>query len=216
VSARRGSGQSNVVLGMPQISCKRVFEATVGSRRPLLLHNATPDRKITTSAMHERPFTRAAGVSPPWIFKPRLQVPYAGFPRCELGESTGGLRPPLLYCRANVRRQKAMFTMHERQFTGAAGVSPPWIFKPRLQVSYAGFPRCELGESTGGLRPPLLCCRANVRRQKSDFCDAHTNVHKSGGCQPAVGLGSRTWSAVCRKSLASAFSKPRSAYADRS
>jgi hypothetical protein len=36
VSARRGSGQSNVVLGMPQISCKRVFEATVGSRRPLL------------------------------------------------------------------------------------------------------------------------------------------------------------------------------------
>jgi hypothetical protein len=76
--------------------------------------------------------------------------------------------------------------MHERPFTRAAGVSPPWIFKPRLQVPYAGFPRCELGESTGGLRPPLLYCRANVRRQKSDFCDAHTNVHKSGGCQPAV------------------------------
>jgi hypothetical protein len=120
----------------------------------------------------------------------------------------------------------------------AAGVSPPWIFKPRLQVPYAGFPRCELGESTGGLRPPLLYCRANVRRQKSDFCDAHTNVHKSGGCQPAVGLGSRTWSAVCRISCKRVFEatvgsrrpllggcvaaalrsicEPRSAHADRS
>jgi hypothetical protein len=51
-SARRGSGHSNVVRDMPQISCKRVGEATVGSRRPLLLCDAAPGRKITTSVLH--------------------------------------------------------------------------------------------------------------------------------------------------------------------
>jgi hypothetical protein len=39
---------------------------------------------------------------------------------------------------------------------------------------------------TGGLRPPLFCCRANVRRRKTDFCDVHTHAHKSGGREPAV------------------------------
>jgi hypothetical protein len=41
-------------------------------------------------------------------------------------------------------------------------------------------------ESTGGLRPPLLCCRANVRRRNSDFCDAQTHISRSGDRQPAV------------------------------
>jgi hypothetical protein len=40
--------------------------------------------------------------------------------------------------------------------------------------------------TTGGLRSPLLCCGANVCRQKGDFCDGRTHVHRSGGRQPAV------------------------------
>jgi hypothetical protein len=31
-------------------------------------------------------------------------------------------------------------------------------------------------DTTGGLRPPLLCCNANVRRRKNDICDAHTHI----------------------------------------
>jgi hypothetical protein len=49
--------------------------------------------------------------------------------------------------------------------------------------------RCSRGsEPTGGLRPPLLYCGANVCRRKNDFSDARTHVHKSGGRQPAVGV----------------------------
>jgi hypothetical protein len=33
--------------------------------------------------------------------------------------------------------------------------------------------------TTGGLRPPLLCCDANVCRRKNDFCDAQT--HRKNG-----------------------------------
>jgi hypothetical protein len=40
--------------------------------------------------------------------------------------------------------------------------------------------------STGGLRPPLLCCSAKVCRRKNDFFHARTHVHKSGDRQPAV------------------------------
>jgi hypothetical protein len=36
-----------------------------------------------------------------------------------------------------------------------------------------------------------MCCGANVCRQKSDFCDGRTHVHKSGGRQPAVGWQTR-------------------------
>jgi hypothetical protein len=119
-------------------------------------------------AMHIRTFTRAAGVSPPWIFKPRLQVPYAGFPRCELGESTGGLRPPLLRCRANVRRQKAIFAMHIRTFTGAAGVSPPWIFKPRCKCHTLDF-RVANSVSPRGLTLPALVSPCECPSTKKRF-----------------------------------------------
>jgi hypothetical protein len=41
---------------------------------------------------------------------------------------------------------------------------------------------------TGGLRPPLLRCSANVCRRKNDLCDARTRIPRSGGRQPAVGM----------------------------
>jgi hypothetical protein len=190
--------------------------------------------------------TKSGGCQPAVDFQTPLQVPYAGFPRCELGESTEGLRPPLLCCRANVRRQKAIFAMHIRTFTRAAGVSPPWIFKPRCKCHTLDFrvansvsprgayaPRSCIAvrmsvdkkaifamhirtfTRAAGVSPPwVLRSRATMHiEQWSAHSDCRT---KSGGCQPAVDLGSRTWTAVCRKSPASAFSKPRSAYADRS
>jgi hypothetical protein len=50
----------------------------------------------------------------------------------------------------------------------------------RIAVAFA-----SLG-ATGGLRPPLFCCGANVWRRNCGLCDARTLVYKSGGRQPAV------------------------------
>jgi hypothetical protein len=58
---------------------------------------------------------------------------------------------------------------------------PPTVDVP-MAVAFA------LIAPTGGLRPPLLCCNANVLRRKNDFCGAQTHAHKSGGRQPAVGV----------------------------
>jgi hypothetical protein len=106
---------------------------------------------------------RAAGVSPPWlekracrairfVFDERTHLDKSGgrqpavlpknvsatasdfrtaitFARCKQPHNHGGLRPPLLCCRANVCRQKAIFATNERTLTRAAGVSPPWLGK---------------------------------------------------------------------------------------
>jgi hypothetical protein len=46
--------------------------------------------------------------------------------------------------------------------------------------------RCErVSKTTGGLRPPLLCCDANVCRRKNDFCDAQTHIRpRAAGVSP--------------------------------
>jgi hypothetical protein len=39
--------------------------------------------------------------------------------------------------------------------------------------------------TTGGLRPPLLCCSANVCRRNNDFCDAQTYIRpRAAGVSP--------------------------------
>jgi hypothetical protein len=38
-----------------------------------------------------------------------------------------GFDAPRSWCRANVCRRKTIFAMHERTFTRAASVSPPWV-----------------------------------------------------------------------------------------
>jgi hypothetical protein len=171
--------------------------------------------------------------------KPRLQRQRAGFPRFEVlaknwssprdGSCNGkalvfdvssshteyiprGAYAPRSYVavRAFVG-EKTIFAMHERTFTRAATVSPPWVCKSRVRRRCDEFWRLELAcgaHSTGGLRPPLLCAAVNVCRRKNDFCDAGTHIHKSGGRQPAVGMSNavaiadafvqRPASAACR------------------
>jgi hypothetical protein len=46
---------------------------------------------------------------------------------------------------------------------------PPTVYV-RVAVAFAVI------VTTGGLRPPLLCCGAHACRRKSDFCDAHTHI----------------------------------------
>jgi len=46
--------------------------------------------------------------------------------------------------------------------------------------------------SHGGLTAPALVLRCERLPAKNDFCDAQTHIHKSGGREPAVGVGKRT------------------------
>jgi hypothetical protein len=211
---------------------------TGGLRPPLLCCSAHACRRKAIFATHIRTFTRAAGVSrqpavavgntfaqiqarlfaePPTVYV-RVAVAFAVI------VTTGGLRPPLLCCSANVCRRKNDFCdAHTHIRSGAAGVSPPWVSKLRMQLQCDEFriSRSHRMHPTGGLRPPLLFRGAHVCRRKSDFCDAHTHirsgaagvsppwlviptlhcknrasfrdrrthVYKSGGREPAVAVG---------------------------
>jgi hypothetical protein len=141
--------------------------------------------------------------------------------------------------------EKTIFAVHERTFARAAGVSPPWCGnaiaiadaffhdrrqpapgrKRRLQRQRAGFPRFEFAyrlHPTGGLRPPLLRCSANICQRKNDFCGARTHIRvKSGGRQPAVVSKNASAMAgdfrgVITFATARPASAPRLAYASRS
>jgi hypothetical protein len=97
--------------------------------------------------------------------------------------------------------------------------------KRRLQRQRAGFPRFEFAyrlHPTGGLRPPLLRCSANICQRKNDFCGARTHIRvKSGGRQPAVVSKNASAMAgdfrgVITFATARPASAPRLAYASRS
>jgi hypothetical protein len=141
--------------------------------------------------------------------------------RCErVPRTTGGLRPPLLCCNANVFRRKTIFAMHKRTFSRAAGVSPPWVgfalataigfcglitFRPAQSPPYHGWltpaalgctrKSSQMGGgalqrrfvSHGGLTPPALVLRCERLSAEKRFLRC-TNAHptKSGGRQPAV------------------------------
>jgi hypothetical protein len=70
-------------------------------------------------------------------------------------------------------------------------------------------------ETTGGLRPPLLCCGAHVCRRKNAFCDAHTHVRSRAPFVSPPWSGSRTGNG--ERVLPNINARiPRGAYAPRS
>jgi hypothetical protein len=116
---------------------------------------------------------RAAGVSPPWIanagaiadvFHGRLTPTAPGARRSSAEQGAIGSAPTHVHKSGD--RQPAVARNESRlQGTannvrpitpgesGAAGVSPPWVCKPRLQMQCDELPRCEFGcgmTSTGG------------------------------------------------------------------
>jgi hypothetical protein len=85
--------------------------------------------------------------------------------------SHGGLTPPALLLRCErLSAKKTIFSMHTRTSTRAAGVSPPWVAETHLQHRYRS-------------RPGTLV----------------TCGDKSGGRQPAVGVGKRTCNGASTK-----------------
>jgi hypothetical protein len=66
--------------------------------------------------------------------------------------------------------------------------------------------------ATGGLRPPLLCCSANVCRRNNDFCDAPTYIRpRAAGVSPPWLLGKRTCRNFAVKSRETAGTMPTNA-----
>jgi hypothetical protein len=101
--------------------------------------------------------------------------------------TTAGLRQPLLMHSAG-SPEKATFAAHKRTFSRAAGVSPPWLSEPHMQVQCDGFRRFEF---VCGVHATLVADATTIRRENDDSCDEQTHVHKSGGRQPAVVFGTR-------------------------
>jgi hypothetical protein len=134
----------------------------------------------------------AAGVSPPWFgFALATATAYfrlSAFVRHDRFPHHGGLTPPLLCCNANVRRRKTIFSMHkrtsdqERRTSARRGSANTFTQTPARFLARP--PRvCApitlaivCSDTTGGSRPPLLCCDANVCRRKNDFFDAQTQI----------------------------------------
>jgi hypothetical protein len=148
--------------------------------------------------------------------------------------TTGGLRPPLLCCGANVCRRKTIFSMHKRTPKKSGGREPAvgvetslhrherdcpqdrrWcvcvcvddrcirvnrhhggltpsalVYRRPLAGARGHHPRL-VSFPTGGLRPPLFYCGANVCRRKTIFSMHKRTPKKSGGREPAVGLETR-------------------------
>jgi hypothetical protein len=110
----------------------------------------------------------------------------------------GGAYAPRSWCRANVCRRKNDFCDARTHVYKSGGREPAvGVREVHLQERFRKVAgdcrRCARerrrrpsSEPTGGLRPPLLRCSANVCRRKNDFCDARTHMHKSGGREPAV------------------------------
>jgi hypothetical protein len=178
--------------------------------------------EITTFAVQKRMFSRAAGVSPPWfaLATARLRTDYvspSAFPVPRLAYAsrswvharrrtggalqrrsaftTGGLRPPLLCCNANVCRRKTIFAMHkctseqERRASARRGSTNTFdtsaIARKTVESMCPDHPCHAIPRR---LTPPALVLRCERLSAKKRFLRC-TNEHptKSGGRQPAVG-----------------------------
>jgi hypothetical protein len=114
----------------------------------------SPGRRLKTPP--RLPQTR-----PPWLGRPlTVRVPITvAFAWCGTTKTVGNNAPGTAACRSPLPLRAAA-PRGANALAVAAGVSS----------------RCQpCSDTTGGLRPPLLCCDANVCRRKNDFCDAQTH-----------------------------------------
>jgi hypothetical protein len=103
-------------------------------------------------------------------------------------ETTGGLRPPLLRCCANVRRRKKDFCAAQTQVQPrAAGVSPPWLGDPNVVRSESRNVRRLAHAESGaaGVSPPWF---DNTIGTAADFFGLNTFSHRTFGFPHHGGL----------------------------
>jgi hypothetical protein len=108
--------------------------------------------------------------------------------------TTGGLRPPLLYCDADVRRHKKRFLRcTNARLTRAAGVSPPWFYRNSRcngTTRIAGT-RLLVASRAAGVSPPWFEFAPATASVFGHERDAHlrtqTHSHKSWRAPAAPG-----------------------------
>ncbi len=137
----------------------RQCPSTAGSRQPLLVRDAH-SAKSARYAMHTRTSAGAAGVSPPWYRETRCNGD--SLLRTDYVCSARSVGAPRLAYASRSWSQTRMLVL--------------------LCISYARV-RCS---SHGWLTPAALGARRRFG-EKCAICNAHTNVRKSGGREPAVG-----------------------------
>ena len=74
-----------------------------------------------------------------------------------------------------------------RAFASSGAAKGRLLYQRRLSVIFSR--RARVQGCHGGLTPPALVLRCERLPAKNDFCDAQTHIHKSGGREPAVGVG---------------------------
>jgi hypothetical protein len=178
------------------------MRTSAGEKTIFAMHRRTSDQERRASVRRgsDSRLQRGSVSADRLRFAPRGRFPYHGWltpaaPGCTRASRrkwavvlcngvsfpTGGLRPPLLCCNANVCRRKTIFAMHKRRsdqerrvsarrgstntFTQTRGRLLARL--PRVCVPITIAIACS--DTTGGLRPPLLCCDANVCRRKTIF-----------------------------------------------
>jgi hypothetical protein len=248
---------------------KRTFTGAAGVSPPWLGERDAVPRESNIVQRLASTRSGAAGVSPPWLGNV-LAVMNAVCER-ERSPTTAGLRQPLLIasrtplhkcvsCRCNgcvhhgwltpaalgarcSFAAKALFAMDKRTFTGAAGVSPPWLGErdavpresnivQRLASTRSGAAGvsppwlgnvlavmnavCERERSptTAGLRQPLLIA-SRTPLQKCVSCRCNGCVHH-GWLTPAAPNRKRDAVAEVRFPPVQRLRSPRLAYASRS
>jgi hypothetical protein len=147
---------------------------------------------MTIFPTRERIFTRAAGVSPPWLSEPNVVRPESrDVRRLANTESRAAFVSPPWFghpgvVRPELRNVRRLANTESR----AATVSPPWFdntigpaadffgLNTFLHPTF-GFPH------HGGLTPPALALLCECPPAKNDLCDAQTQVQpRAAGVSP--------------------------------
>ena len=177
----------------------RALRLTAGLHPALLVRVRLCIAKVAIPPAGDRARTRAGGVSPPVVTRPRLQrrTPtrratvfrrVAVAPLQVRFATHGGLTPAAPGARGSLTAEKATFAMHESIFAGtrAGGVSPPWRYgnAHALQDALSDGGTRTREQETGRKPPPWLRYRDcnGVRQHAGD------GLPKSGGSAFASAL----------------------------
>jgi hypothetical protein len=142
-------------------------------RKPRLQRCSCTDGRRVASARQmrasrcERVSETTAGLRQPLLVARRRLVVYARLRFATVFCFPRGAYAPRSCCSANACRRKTIFAMHERTFTRAAGVSPPWVLGKRTCRNASAKSRGTAGgvltnaggvalANHGGLTPPAL------------------------------------------------------------
>jgi hypothetical protein len=136
--------------------CKRVFVIHGGLTPPALGNPAmrTFTGETATCAIHERSFTRAATVSPPW-YGNRTRSTERLLPNEDAHMPRGAYAPRSCIGVRMSAGEIAIFAMHKRTSAGAANRQPAVVRESHRQHR-AFLVERGCSHASVGLRPPLL------------------------------------------------------------